>query len=63
MDNTKKKKHIEFSVTLTVLFAILVVYTIVFFLPILWAIFTTFKDYNTLTVRRSILCLKGRKIK
>ena len=35
MDNTKKKKHIEFSATLTVLFAILVVYTIVFFLPIL----------------------------
>lgn len=62
MDNTKKKKHIEFSATLTVLFAILVVYTIVFFVPILWAIFTTFKDYNTYrlgTARKDIELMLG----
>lgn len=46
MGNEKKKKRVEFSATLTALFAILVIYTIIFFIPIIWASFTTFKDYN-----------------
>lgn len=42
----KQKKRSEFSVMLLILFSILVLYTVIFFIPIVWAIITTFKDFN-----------------
>lgn len=46
MEKIKTKKRFHFSVILLILFIILVVYTLVFFTPIIWALITTFKDYN-----------------
>ena len=46
MEKIKTKKRFHFSVMLLILFVILVAYTLVFFIPIIWALITTFKDYN-----------------
>lgn len=58
--NNKKKFHI--SPVLAVLCAILVIYTLVFFTPIIWGLITTFKDYTIYrvgTARKDISLMMG----
>lgn len=62
METTVKKKPIQISVSLAVLCAILALYTIIFFIPIVWALLTTFKDYNIYrlgTARKDIELMLG----
>lgn len=42
----EKKNNSGANVLLTVLCVILILYTVIFFIPIVWALITTFKDYN-----------------
>lgn len=61
MENMKKKSS-NFSIALTVLCVILALYAVVFFLPILWALLTTFKEvkyYNLATVRKNVDWMLG----
>ncbi len=62
MEKIKHKKRFNFSVILTVLFLILALYTIIFFIPIIWALITTFKNYNIYrlaTARKNVELMLG----
>ena len=62
MEEMKQKKSSNFSVILTILFVILVLYTLIFFTPIIWAIITTFKNYNVYrlaTARKNVELMLG----
>lgn len=58
----KKKTRFKMSVSLIVLLVILVLYTLVFLTPILWTLFTSFKDhkiYMVGTVRKDLELMLG----
>lgn len=46
MEAEKNKKSTQDNIFLGVLCGVLILYTIVFFIPIVWSFLTTFKDYN-----------------
>ena len=57
MENTKKKRRFQPSIILTIIFVILALYTIIFLLPMVWMLLTSFKDsglYDIYTVREDL---------
>lgn len=57
MEKTKQKRRFKPSVSLTILFIILLLYTIIFLIPLVWAAITSFKDwqmYMVATVRTDL---------
>ena len=66
MEKTKKRTKRPFrpSVSLTILFAVLALYTVIFFTPLLWTLITSFKDwkvYRVATVKEDLGGMIGFK--
>lgn len=62
MEKTTNKKRFHISPILVILCTILILYTIIFFTPIIWGLITTFKDYATYrkgTARKDISLMMG----
>lgn len=62
MEKKRNKKSFRISPMLAILCAILIVYTLVFFTPIIWGLITTFKDnvtYRLGTTRKDISLMMG----
>lgn len=58
----KKRKKFKTDVSLVILFSILAIYTLTLFIPTLWTILTSFKDYKTYmmgTVRKDLSKMIG----
>lgn len=62
MEQTNNKKRFHISPVLVILCTILILYTIIFFTPIVWGLITTFKDYAIYrkgTARKDISLMMG----
>lgn len=58
----EKKNHSYGNVLLTILCVILILYTVIFFIPILWSLITTLKDYKIYrlaTARKDVELMLG----